>query len=135
MTPEAYAEHQLRVHGPQTITPKKPPKAKNRYQKKREFSILLAQQIRDAKLDDPILEYAFAAQLGGNGRGWQFDLCWPIRRLAFEVDGAVHRIKAQFKTDMEKHQEAMRLNFRTIRVSPAQVRSGEALEFVRRELA
>jgi len=98
------------------------------YAAKPDYARDLAIQIRADKLLEPILEYAFDKQLDGGGRGWCFDLCWPDLRLAMEVDGAVHRIKARFKSDLAKHQQADRLGYRVLRVSPAQVRDGTALD-------
>jgi len=82
----------------------------------------------------PILEYAFSAQLEGSGRGWRFDLCWTDMWLAVEIDGAVHRTKERFASDLPKQQEAFALGYKFLRVSPAQVRSGEALALVREAL-
>ena len=105
------------------------------YAAKPDYAREIAIQIRADKLLEPILEYAFDKQLDGGGRGWCFDLCWPDLRLAMEVDGAVHRIKSRFKSDLAKHQQADRLGYRVLRVSPAQVRNGEALALVRKALA
>lgn len=93
----------------------------------------LARQIAKAKVHDvaPILEYVFDAQLEGGGKGWRFDLCWPELRIAIEVDGAVHRIKERFKADLPKYQAAFGLGYRVLRVSPEQVRNGEALQLVK----
>lgn len=98
---------------------------------KRDYARELAKQIKAAGLPKPELEYAFDAQLEGEGRGWRFDLCWPLW-LAVEVDGSVHRIKGRFKADLAKHQAAFALGYKLLRVSPEQVRNGEALELVRR---
>lgn len=105
------------------------------YNQKPDYARILAQQIyAQTMLPQPILEFAFDKQLDGAGRGYQFDLCWPDRKLAFEVDGAVHRIKSRYQRDMAKHQAAVKLGYDVRRVSPAQVRNGEALELIRKAL-
>lgn len=93
------------------------------------FSAMLADQLRLAKRPAPVLEYRFAPP-----RKWRFDLAYPDRRLAVEVDGAVHRIRERFKADMEKHQAWFFLGWCVLRVSPRQVQSGEALTLVERAL-
>ena len=107
---------------------KQAPRQASTYALKPDFARELAMQIRADKLAEPVLEYAFDKQLDGGGRGWCFDLCWPELRIAIEVDGAVHRIKARFKGDLAKHQAADRLGYRVLRVSPAQVRDCTALD-------
>lgn len=99
------------------------------------FSRALARQLRLYGLPSPILEYPFDKQLDGGGRGWSFDLAWPSLHFAVEVDGAVHRIKARFKGDIEKHQKADSMGWRVLRVSPRQVETGAAVELVRAALA
>ena len=100
------------------------------------YPVMLAIQIRDAALPAPILEYAFDQQLGGTGRGWKIDLAYPFRSppLAIEVDGMVHRIKARHKGDMTKHQALHRQGWSLLRVSPQQVKDGEALKLVTESL-
>jgi len=49
------------------------------------------------------------------------------RSIAVEVDGVVHRIKAQFQRDREKHNLALIAGWRVLHVSPDDVRSGKAL--------
>lgn len=101
--------------------------------RKTDYARMLAQQIKKAGLPTPVLEYCFDAQLDGTGRSWRFDLAWP-GWLAIEVDGGAHTVKEKFKRDIEKHQAAFKLGYKLLRVSPEQVRNGEALELVRRAL-
>jgi len=97
----------------------------------------LAIQILYAGLRLPLLEYAFDKQLTGTGRGWMLDMAWPWLEpmLAVEVDGAVHRIKGRHKGDIPKHQALFTQGWKLLRVTPAQVRNGEALALVREALA
>lgn len=107
---------------------------------KADYGRMLAQQIKAAGLPEPVLEFAFDAQLDGSGRAWRFDLAWPgwlaldIGKLAVEVDGGVHKLRKRFDADIPKHQAAFSLGYKLLRVSPEQVKSGEALEFIRRAL-
>src|SRR5262245_1384575 len=86
-------------------------------------------------------EDLFAAQLDAQGiryvreyrflpgRRFRFDFALePLyRSIAVEVDGVVHRIKAQFQRDREKHNLALIAGWRVLHVSPDDVRSGKAL--------
>ena len=90
------------------------------------WPIVLRDQIEAAGLPVPYREHMFHVN-----RGWRLDLAWPERRLAVEVDGAVHRIKGRFKGDIEKHNALTLAGWRWLRVTPQQVREGEALALVR----
>lgn len=127
MTEAEVAAHNAKVRG------EKPAEKREVKRSKRDYARELAAQIKQAGLPMPILEYAFDAQLDGSGRVWRFDLAW-IGWLAVEVDGAVHRIKGRFKGDRAKHQAAFKLGYKLLRVSPEQVRNGEALELVRKAI-
>jgi very-short-patch-repair endonuclease len=63
-------------------------------------------------------------------RRFRFDFAFLPEMLAVEIDGAVHRIKKRFHSDVEKSQLAILGGWRVLRVSPAQVRSGHALALV-----
>ncbi len=90
--------------------------------KQEDWAVEFDAQIRLTSLPRPEREHVFAPP-----RKWRFDLAYPDILFACEVDGAVHRIRERFKTDLEKHQAAFALGWDVLRVSPAQVRSGEAL--------
>lgn len=77
------------------------------------------------RFPEPELEYAFASP-----RKWRFDIAWPATRHAVEVDGAVHRIKSRFRSDLEKSQAATLGGWRVLRVAPRQVKDGSALGLV-----
>jgi hypothetical protein len=116
---------------------KQKPRQAATYALKPDYARELAIQIRDAGLRLPLLEYAFDKQLTGGGRGWMLDLAWRWTEpmLAVEVDGAVHRIKGRHKGDIQKHQALFVQGWKLLRVTPAQVRNGEALALVREALA
>lgn len=65
-------------------------------------------------------------------RRFRFDFAFLPEQLAIEVDGAVHRIKRQFRSDRDKGQVAMLRGWRILRVGNDQVRSGEAISLVKR---
>lgn len=90
---------------------------------------VLAEQIVAAGMTEPVREYTFAPP-----RRWRFDLAWPQKRVAVEVDGGVHRIKGRFLRDIEKHNAALFDYWWVFRVTPTMVRDGSALELVRRIL-
>ncbi|MCC6530943.1 MAG: DUF559 domain-containing protein [Burkholderiales bacterium] len=91
---------------------------------------ILRDSIVSAGLPEPYREFTWHPT-----RGWRLDLAWPERRLAIEIDGGVHRIRDKFARDIERHNTLTLAGWRYIRVSPDQVRTGEALELVRQLLA
>jgi very-short-patch-repair endonuclease len=95
----------------------------------------LLTQIGWASLPDPAVEYPFAKP-----RRWRFDLAWPDRKLAVEVEGGTwvdgrHSRGAGFEKDAEKYAEAAVLGWRVIRVTTAMVEDGRALGYIERALA
>lgn len=72
-------------------------------------------------------------------RKWRFDLAWPTKRLALEVEGGVwkqgrHTRGSGFMRDMEKYNEAALAGWKLLRVTPHMVKDGSALALVRRAL-
>lgn len=71
-------------------------------------------------------------------RDWRLDFGWPELRLAVEIEGLVPSGKGRHQTiggmteDLVKYAEALILGWRVLRVSQAQVRSGQALEWAER---
>lgn len=65
-------------------------------------------------------------------RKWKFDFAWPERKLAMEVEGITggkggrHQRRDGYRGDCEKYAEALCLGWRVLRVTPAQLKSGEA---------
>ena len=97
--------------------------------------LLLLEQIMAEKLPAPILEHRFDAV-----RKWRFDLAYPDRMLAIEVDGAVyargrHTRGKGFEGDCAKFNEAALQNWRVLRYSSGMVKRGEAVLDLKRALA
>ena len=91
--------------------------------------VSLADQIACAHLPAPVAEYRFCA------RRFRFDLAWPDRMLACEVDGAVwtrgrHARGGGISSDCEKFSLAAIHGWRVLRVTTEMVKSGLALFFV-----
>jgi hypothetical protein len=99
-------------------------------------------QCRVAKLPRPKVEWRFHPK-----RLWRFDLAFtaPVYqgsilgfrdiRLAVEIDGGGfvngrHSRGKGIEGDCEKYAEAMLLGWRVLRVTPAQVKSGDALRWI-----
>ena len=71
---------------------------------------------------------------------WRFDLAWPDRHVAVEVDGGVwtggrHVTGSGATKDAEKFSNAAALGWRCLRVTPAQVESGKAVWWMEQALA
>lgn len=52
----------------------------------------------------------------------RLDFAWPNKKVALEVDGMVHRIKARFRTDVNKHNLLMTLGWRYYRITGEMLR-------------
>ena len=70
-------------------------------------------------------------------RRWRFDYCWPHAKVALECDGGVwtggrHTSGSGFTKDMEKFNEAGLLGWRIFRVTPQQVKNGQAIVLLER---
>lgn len=95
-----------------------------------DYNRMLLAQIELAGLPAGTPEFVFHPV-----RKWRLDVAYPDRKLAVEVDGAVHRIKGMFFRDIDKHQALFFEGWRLLRVTTAQVRNGEAVRLVERALA
>ena len=72
-------------------------------------------------------------------RRWRWDLCWPDRMLAVEVQGATyaagrHTRGAGYEADCDKANEAVLLGWRVLRFTAQQVTDGRALRTIERAL-
>jgi hypothetical protein len=97
-------------------------------------AVYIVSHLRMAGLPDPVEEFRFAPP-----RRWRFDLAWPERKLAVEVEGGVwtggrHTRPAGYLKDIEKYNEASILGWRLVRITPAMIKSGEALTLIERAL-
>ena len=94
----------------------------------------LLRQLAALKLPAPTLEYRFDPV-----RRWRFDVAWPARLAAMEIDGGTwsggrHVRGAGYEKDCEKLNAAALAGWRVFRVTPAMVRSGEAVKLIERVL-
>ncbi len=91
-------------------------------------------------LPRPETEYAFHPT-----RRWRFDMAWPDKKVACEVEGGIwmqtdtgrgkgHAHPERFTGDCEKYSEAAIYGWRLIRATPEQVLSGQAVGWLRRIL-
>ena len=108
---------------------------------RQDYAAMLAKQCEGAKLASPQREYRFNKK-----RKWRFDLAWPWSSetmtdfsFAVEIEGGIwvggrHNRGSGFLADMEKYNEAALDGWAVLRVTPAQVESGEALALVKRAL-
>lgn len=95
----------------------------------------LVDDLAAAGLPAPVREFRFAAPL----RQWRFDLCWGDRMVAVEVEGGAfiggrHGTGAGMTKDCEKLNQAALLGWRVLRFTAPMIRSGEALNTIRRAL-
>ena len=130
-TPEQLADYEKRrfpgvdidaVHGKQK--PRSEPARESKIERR------LAQQIEESGLPAPMRNYFFLPT-----RDFEIDFAWPAHKLGVEVQGMAHRIKGKFKRDLEKRALALLAGWRVLEVGGDQVRSGQALEWLRSLLA
>lgn len=91
----------------------------------------LLRQIASAGLPAPVQEHRFHAT-----RRWRFDIAWPDRMIAVEVDGGVwsggrHTRGAGFVADCEKCNEATAMGWRVFRFPTPHVSDGTAISVLR----
>lgn len=119
--------------------PAKVPARKGNYL---DWNKVLLEQIRLSGLPEPLLEYTFHAS-----RQWRFDFCWREsgNLVACEVEGGIwmqtstgrskgHAHPERFEGDCEKYNEAALYGWTIIRVTPAMIRDGRALDWLERAL-
>ena len=92
---------------------------------------LMAQQLTAIKIDF-VREFKFHPT-----RKWRFDFWLPALNLAVEVEGGIytggrHTRPGGLNHDAHRYAEALCLGFRVLRVTGAQVESGQALLWIER---
>jgi len=95
---------------------------------------MFAVHLHLAKIDGWVREFKFHPT-----RKWRSDFCWPEHKLFLEIEGGVfmqgrHNRGMGFTNDCEKYNEAVLMGWNVLRVTSAQVRSGQALAWVERAL-
>lgn len=88
---------------------------------------MLLWQLRAADAPTPVTEHRFH-----DVRRWRFDLAWPDRMVAVEVDGGAwiggrHTSGAGFEADCLKLSTAAAHGWRVLRVTPRMIHDGVAL--------
>lgn len=94
--------------------------------KRSELEIIFEQHVAQLRLPAPEREFKGAVP----GREFRLDFAWPDRKVAVEVQGMVHRIKARFKADTEKHCLLVVHGWKVLPVSGDDVRRGRAVQWV-----
>ena len=89
---------------------------------------------RALRVPEPTPEFRFHPT-----RKWRFDFAWPERKLALEVQGAIftqgrHTRGAGLLKEHEKLNAAAIAGWRVLFVTPAQIRNGQAVQFVEQAL-
>lgn len=121
---------------------KRPLRAARRKAGHLDWNTVLLEQIRLSGLPEPIREYTFHTE-----RQWRFDFCWRegSNLVACEVEGGIwmqtstgrskgHAHPERFERDCEKYNEAALYGWTIIRVTPAMIRDGRAIDWLERAL-
>lgn len=126
------------------------PEQLENYRKRQEPRLVINEPIAIVAQPQKVskLERRFSQQLADNpdlpahqrnyfflpDRDLELDYAWPAVKVAVEVQGMAHRIKAKFKRDIEKRALALLAGWRILEVGGEEVRSGKALEWLRQLL-
>ena len=94
----------------------------------------LLMHINGYEMPTPEREYRFHPV-----RKWRFDLAWPERKIAAEVEGATwtngrHTRGSGFVADCEKYNAAALLGWTVYRFTGSMIEDGAAIETIRRAL-
>lgn len=86
---------------------------------------------RAYKFTEPKREYQFC-----DGNKFRFDFAWPEWKVAVEIEGGVwrngrHNRGNGFEADCKKYNLAALGGWKVFRFTTGQVKSGEAIEFIR----
>jgi hypothetical protein len=97
-------------------------------------STTFAAVITAAGLPAPVLEHRFAPP-----RRWRFDLAWPDRMIALEVEGGVwtggrHVRGKGFERDAEKYNAAQLRGWVVLRCTSAMIKDGRGLALLEQAL-
>lgn len=95
--------------------------------KKVNYSLLAKDQIRQAGLPEPVLEFSFAKD--DLGREWRADLAYPTEWILIEIEGGAytrgrHTRGAGYEDDCEKYTTATLMGYRVLRFTTGQVKRG-----------
>lgn len=90
----------------------------------------LAFQCKGIGLPEPVREFRFSPL-----RRWRFDLAFPDRKIAVEIDGGIwtqgrHSRGTGYAADCEKLARAAILGWRVLRFPVAWVKSGRAIGYL-----
>ena len=91
---------------------------------------LFLRLVKQAGLPKPEAEYKFHPT-----RKWRFDFAWPGLKLAVEVDGGTwaggrHSRGQGYEDDCVKLNEAVLAGWRVLRVTPAMIHDGRAVDAI-----
>lgn len=95
---------------------------------------MLALQLRAVRAPAFEREFRFHPE-----RKWRFDLAWPARHIAAEIEGGTrsngrHNRHDGFEADAEKYNAAAELGWRVFRFTTGMVRRGDAVATMERVL-
>jgi len=94
----------------------------------------MLKSLRENKIKRHRREYKFHPT-----RRWRFDFAWPKDMVALEVEGGIysrgrHTTPKGMIADACKYNEAALLGWTVVRVMACHIKSGEAIEWVKRAL-
>lgn len=114
--------------------PGRPQQPKRKRARRTEDNGPLLAWLAAAGLPAPVFEYRFHPV-----RRWRFDVAWPDRMVALEIEGGVftggrHTRGKGYSADMEKYNEAAARGWTVLRVRPDQLCTLRTLDLLRRTI-
>lgn len=99
-------------------------------EKRSHLELDLEFQIQDHDLPVPDKEVSFC-----DGRKWRFDMAWPERMIAVEVEGGIysggrHTRPKGYESDCEKYSKASIMGWIVIRATGGMIKSGLAIKLI-----
>lgn len=106
----------------------------HRITEKEQAKLVFVSQVKVVGIDPPEQEVRFHET-----RKWRFDLAWPDRKVAVEVNGGVftngrHTRGKGYTEDREKINEAQLHGWLVLEVTPKHISKGVALQWLERAL-
>lgn len=109
--------------------PPPPPTPRRGHAERSRLENLMQAQLHEHEITDYKIEFQPLPP-----RKWKLDFAWPDVKIAIEVQGSVHRIKAKFKRDIEKRAELMLAGWEVLEVDGEAIQDGAALGWIKRLL-
>ncbi len=96
--------------------------------------VIVSAYYKSEGLPAPVFEHRFHPS-----RKWRFDIAWPERRVAVEVEGGIwtqgrHTRASGYNKDREKYNTAAAMGWQVLRYAPCEVCMAETIEQIKQAM-